>query len=90
VDVRIRPAWLRGVVLESARQASASGQIVRKVSSATADNSTLLAHRDADGQAVAQEDWFNVGTYDTPYPGFWGLPAHERVNCRCGMFLQQV
>ncbi len=32
--------------------------------------------------AGPRED-FSVGGTDAPYPGWWGLPARQRVFCRC-------
>ncbi len=26
---------------------------------------------------------FSVGGSPAPYPGHWGLPAWQRINCRC-------
>jgi hypothetical protein len=26
---------------------------------------------------------FDVGGTQAPYPGWWGLPARQRIHCRC-------
>jgi hypothetical protein len=47
------------------------------------DRDVRTSH-DALNQATAgpAED-FDVGGYSAPYPGWWGLPAQQRIHCRC-------
>jgi len=47
------------------------------------DGVTRVTHADADGQRVEISEDYVVGGERTPYPGWWGLSAGERCNCRC-------
>ena len=49
------------------------------------DNDTREDHADANGQAVGPGEMFVVGGEETPYPGWYGLSALQRINCRCTM-----
>jgi uncharacterized protein with gpF-like domain len=40
-------------------------------------------HADADGQTIGAHDLFVVGGESCPYPGYFGLSAAQRINCRC-------
>jgi SPP1 gp7 family putative phage head morphogenesis protein len=54
---------------------------------ATLDDRTRDSHADMDGEAQNEDGMFILngknGTYETPYPGYEGLPPEERINCRC-------
>jgi hypothetical protein len=47
------------------------------------DSVTRVTHREADGQVVANDDMFVVGSSECLFPGDLSLPASECVNCRC-------
>ncbi|HWB13402.1 MAG TPA: phage minor head protein [Pirellulales bacterium] len=47
------------------------------------DERQRAAHAANDGKVVAAGEMFNVGGEQAPYPGYWGLSAAQRVNCRC-------
>ena len=40
-------------------------------------------HAALSGNVVAPRADFSVGGSLAPYPGHWGLPAGQRINCRC-------
>jgi SPP1 gp7 family putative phage head morphogenesis protein len=54
---------------------------------ATLDDRTRESHADMDGEEQNEDGMFILrgknGTYECPYPGYEGLPAEERINCRC-------
>lgn len=54
-----------------------------KIWLAVMDANTRPDHVDANGQQVANEEYFVVGGYQCQYPGDAALPAKESVNCRC-------
>lgn len=50
---------------------------------AVLDSNTRPNHVDANGQTVANTDYFEVGSSLMYYPGDISAPAAEVVNCRC-------
>jgi hypothetical protein len=50
---------------------------------ATLDGSTRPTHQAADGTTKGKDGYFRVGGYPALYPCWEGLPAKERVQCRC-------
>jgi len=50
---------------------------------ATGDTRTRDSHLEAHGQIVKMDEPFMVGGCPAMFPGDPGLPAKERVNCRC-------
>lgn len=50
---------------------------------ATLDDRTRDMHGSADGQIRGADGNFTVGGEQTPYPGWEGLSAANRINCRC-------
>jgi hypothetical protein len=50
---------------------------------ATLDGSTRPTHQVADGTKKQEDGYFYVGGYPTLYPCWEGLPAKERIQCRC-------
>jgi hypothetical protein len=51
---------------------------------ATRDMKTRPDHGHADGQVKDKKTgMFNLGGEQTPYPGWEGLSAKQRINCRC-------
>ncbi len=47
------------------------------------DGKSRPAHAALDGVRVPYGQLFNVGGEQAPYPGYYGLSAAQRVNCRC-------
>jgi uncharacterized protein with gpF-like domain len=47
------------------------------------DGATRETHAELDGSTVAAGQQFNVGGELAPYPGWFGLSAENRANCRC-------
>ena len=48
-------------------------------------------HEMLDQEEVTGADGlFNVGGYDAPYPGYYGLPADMRCNCYCWLIVDLV
>ena len=66
------------------------GHTVRKSWSTTRDNARRRTHVAMEGQTVAVGADFDLAGYQTPYPGHHGLPARERINCRCAVFTRVV
>jgi len=62
---------------------AADGLISGKTWLAAPDQDTRETHAALDGVTVGPGEDFDVGGNPAPYPGHWGLPAEERVNCRC-------
>lgn len=52
---------------------------------ATRDPRTRPTHVRANGQIVAADDRFQVGSGTADYPGDPSLPLRERVSCRCSL-----
>lgn len=50
---------------------------------AVMDQNTRPDHVDANGQIVANTDFFIVGSSEMYYPGDISAPASEVINCRC-------
>lgn len=50
---------------------------------AIVDKFTRNAHFKLNGVSVGVGAKFNVGGTMAPYPGWHGLPAKQRINCRC-------
>lgn len=69
--------------LEAMVELEAGGLLRGKQWLAIADNDVRRAHIDLDGSIVRTKEAFSVGGYDAPYPGWWGLPASQRIHCRC-------
>jgi hypothetical protein len=59
------------------------GAITGRVWRAILDDDVRATHRNLDGVSVKGDEMFDVGGAKAPYPGWHGLPARERVNCRC-------
>jgi hypothetical protein len=47
------------------------------------DGDTRETHVELNGTTVGEGEEFSVGGEPAPYPGWWGLSAAERANCRC-------
>ncbi len=47
------------------------------------DSDVRAEHAALSGNVVAPRADFSVGSSLAPYPGHWGLPAGQRINCRC-------
>lgn len=47
------------------------------------DKYTRETHRELNGETVGVGEDFEVGDSHAPYPGYFGLPPEERINCRC-------
>lgn len=62
---------------------AADGLITGKQWLAITDEDVRAEHLAANMQTVKFAESFNVGGFDAPYPGHWGLPAGQRINCRC-------
>lgn len=60
-----------------------SDYLTAKLWIAVLDQNTRPDHVDANGQQVANTDFFIVGGFEAMYPGDISLPASEIVNCRC-------
>lgn len=56
---------------------------LEKVWLSTSDNRTRPDHAEANGQAVALTEKFDVAGYSMDYPGDPIAPAEQVVNCRC-------
>jgi SPP1 gp7 family putative phage head morphogenesis protein len=54
------------------------------------DKDTRESHRELNGTVVAVGEDFEVGDVHAPYPGYFGLPPEERVNCRCTIIASGV
>jgi hypothetical protein len=52
---------------------------------AVIDADTRESHEELNGKHVGPHKDFHVGPSGSPapYPGYFGLPAEERINCRC-------
>lgn len=62
---------------------AADGILSEKEWLAVVDDDTRQTHADADGQKVAVNESFSIGSASAPYPGAATLPARERIRCRC-------
>lgn len=62
----------------------------RKVWLATEDHRTRPTHAEANGQAVALDQPFEVGDAELMYPGDMDGPAKEVINCRCVALYEPV
>ena len=49
----------------------------------TLDDRTRDTHQQMDGVYKDDDGMFRGAVGETPYPGWEGLPASERINCRC-------
>lgn len=58
---------------------------LRKEWIAAQDERTRESHVSADGQTVAQNEFFSVGGALLAYPGDPAGPAEEVINCRCAL-----
>ncbi|MGE0537258.1 MAG: phage minor head protein [Pirellulales bacterium] len=47
------------------------------------DDVVRETHLAADGQTIGAHEQFSIGGELCPYPGYFGLSAGERINCRC-------
>lgn len=61
----------------------ASGLAIGKQWLTIGDSDVRLSHVELNNVAVGPAVDFDVGGYQAPYPGFYTLPAVERINCRC-------
>lgn len=64
-------------------EALAQGIQGRVVWISTLDGRTRESHQAMDGVARDDDGMFRGAIGETPYPGWEGLPAEERINCRC-------
>lgn len=62
---------------------SGTPEAIRRRWQATMDSRTRIDHRLADGQTVALDEPFRVGTASLAYPGDPNGPAETVINCRC-------
>jgi hypothetical protein len=60
-----------------------SGDVLGKEWLAIGDSDTRDSHLTAHGQVVPVKGNFTVRSFGCPYPGWYGLPAQERVRSRC-------
>lgn len=60
-----------------------SGLIAKKQWLGILDKKIRPSHLQSHLQTVLVKENFIVGGFQTPYPGWWGLPARQRVRCRC-------
>jgi len=60
-----------------------SGHIKTEQWLAVLDGDTRDTHAALDGAEIVAGEMFNVGGESAPYPGWYGLSASERANCRC-------
>lgn len=67
----------------SIEAAAESGLIEAKSWLAILDDRVRETHAALSGTRAPVNGDFDVGGNAAPYPGFWGLPAGQRVNCRC-------
>lgn len=77
-----------GQIVAARRRAAATGERLYKRWLGTIDARTRASHRVADGQIVELDEKFNVGGADLDFPGEAGGPAHEVINCRCSMRIE--
>jgi len=77
-------AAVNGGANKTYETAGARGIDGKKVWIATLDGSTRDDHAAMDGVAANEEGDFRLPDGETaPYPGWGGLSAAERINCRC-------
>lgn len=69
--------------LAGMQELARSGAITGKTWLAILDKRCRTSHSALNDTTVAVAANFSVGGTPAPYPGHWGLPAEERVNCRC-------
>lgn len=75
---------LNGGHQQSMHELAAVGLITGKRWVDIGDRDVRGTHKDLSQTTVAGVDgMFNVGGFEAPYPGYYGLPAGERCNCRC-------
>lgn len=75
--------------IDRARQRAAdTGERLWKRWLGTNDNRTRASHRVADGQIVGLDEKFVVGGAELDFPGEAGGPAHEVIQCRCSMRIE--
>lgn len=76
--------------LGSLEGAKATGLNLKKVWVATPDSRTRDTHIALDGQVVGIDQEWTVGGEPAPYPGYAGLSAGERINCRCTLTYEEI
>jgi uncharacterized membrane protein len=65
-------------------QLQREGVQIRKKWLAIMDADTREDHAELNGKhANRHSGMFDVGGAEAPYPGYFGLPPDERINCRC-------
>ena len=65
-------------------EAEEAGVTVTKTWVSVGDEKVRPDHEEADGQVVEGANaLFDVGGFQTPYPGHADLPPESRINCRC-------
>lgn len=74
-----------GAVNETSLAAAIGAGVGKKQWLSAHDQRTRDSHRVADGQVVAVDDSFIVGTAALDFPGDPTGPAEEVINCRCTM-----
>lgn len=80
-----------GGAINSGQQAhldalEAEGEVTIKTWFTAGDHDVRDAHVGMEGVSVRGREQFNLEGFLTPYPGWWGLPAEHRVNCRCSIY----
>jgi SPP1 gp7 family putative phage head morphogenesis protein len=70
------------------QELAAEGLPMKKEWSAVLDDEVRDTHALLNGVAVPVKEDFNLGGWQTPYPGYYQLPAEERINCRCTIISQ--
>lgn len=69
---------------EAARQELyESGLVIGKKWVTVGDEDVRVDHIALHDVTAGPNELFSVGGTDAPYPGWWGLPARQRIHCRC-------
>lgn len=70
--------------------AKQSGLTLNKVWLSTPDSRTREDHKEADGQEVGMDDYFEVGGEKLLYPGDPNGSAKQIIACRCSHYFKRV
>jgi len=70
--------------LQSLKQASDVGVVIKKVWVATLDGRTRDTHQELDGVKIENDEQFEIRGVKAEGPGLFGIPA-EDINCRCSV-----
>ncbi len=79
-------ACLNAGHVASMEELADAGLIAGKQWNAIGDRDVRADHALLQNVVVPPRADFSVGGWAVPYPGHWGLPAEQRINCRCGVF----